>query len=149
MATTSKKLNGTTTPVAEAVQEQSTEQVLMDRLHSDITQLFGHMNDFMPQGTVIRFVARLVLYACGAVAATYVTMMLSGILLAAGWPVFIVAVLEIVGVMCACISSWMLSDTVVNYVADGKLTRDIKRVGQWFKIKAGNTSSFVKSKMVN
>lgn len=122
---------------------------LEQQLNSDIESLWQRMGftEYSVQTSILKFVARVTLYAVGFVASLYAVSFLSAILVAAGWPLFIVAVLEIVALVLTMIGSWMLSDAVVNYVAAGNVTRDIKRGFSWLKGKAAGSTTFLKERM--
>lgn len=122
---------------------------LKKELHMD-TETFWERMGFKPysvQTTMTKFIARLVLYAVGMVASVGVISLLSAAMLAGGWPMFLVSVFEIVGYVLAFIGSWTLSDTVIDYIAEGKVSRDIKRATDWIGAKLMGSTDFVRTRM--
>jgi hypothetical protein len=99
------------------------------------------------QTTLTKFMARITLYAVGVVASMSVVTVLSAAMIAGGWPMFLVSVFELIALICALVGSWTLSDAVVDYVAEGKVSRDIKRVGSWIGAKLVGGTGYVKTRM--
>lgn len=97
--------------------------------------------------TIVKLVSRVVLYALGAVATCYVVSWLSAALMAGGIPLFMIMVAEIVTFVLGLLASWTLSDTAVDYVASGNLSRDARRLGSWVSGLFTSTSTFVKQSM--
>lgn len=97
--------------------------------------------------TIVKFVAKVVLYALGAVATAYAVSALSTAMLAGGVPLFVIMVCEIIGFILGIVASVHVADLAVNYVADGKLSRDFGRLTAWIGRKVSNTSTFVKQSM--
>lgn len=122
---------------------------LEQELHMD-TESFWERMGFRPyslQTTLTKFIARITLYAVGVVASVSVMSLLTAAMIAGGWPMFIVSVFEIVALVCALIASWVASDAIINYIADGHVSRDIKRVGSWIGAKLVGGTGYVKTRM--
>lgn len=110
---------------------------LKQSLHMD-SETFWERMGFRPysvQSTLTKLVARVVLYAVGMVSAIYCIGLLSAILQTAGWPLFLVAVIEIIGFVLGFIAAWSASDKIIDYIAAGNVTRDLKRAGSWLSEK--------------
>lgn len=119
------------------------------QLHMD-SETFWERLGFRPysvQTTITKLIARVAMYALGVTAALYVTSMLSAVMLAAGWPMFLVAVVELFTLIMAVIGSWVISDKVVDFVASGGITRSLKNTGSWLTTKFGDGSTFLKARM--
>jgi len=97
--------------------------------------------------TIVKLVSRVILYALGAVATCYVVSWLSAALMAGGIPLFMIMVAEIVTFILGLLAAWTLSDTAVDYVASGSLSRDARRVTGWIGGLFTSTSTFVKQSM--
>lgn len=132
---------------ATAAQREKLVKELDDQANSLWATIGEFFGPFTPGRTLVTFVARITLYAIGFVAAAYVITALSVAMQLGGWPLFLVAVFEIVGFICAFVASWMASDAIVNYVAAGNVSRDIKRVGSWIKARFDSTTTYAKQRM--
>ena len=98
--------------------------------------------------TIVKLVARVTLYALGAVATCYVVSALSAAMMAGGIPLFMIMVAEIIAFILGLLAAWTLSDTVVDYVAAGHLSRDAMRATSWVASKFESASTYVKQSMV-
>lgn len=133
----------------QAAAMEALQKDLENELHMS-SETFWEKLGFRPfsmQTTLTKLVARVVLYAVGAAAAIFTISVLSLVLQAAGWPLFLVSVIEIVGMVLGIMASWVASDALINYVAAGNVSRDIKRASTWVKDRFTNTSSYVKQRM--
>lgn len=122
---------------------------LKEELHMD-SETFWERMGFRPysvQTTLTKLIARLTLYAIGMVASIGIVTALSLAMQLGGWPMFIVTVFEIVGFVLAFIGSWTLSDAVVDYIAEGNVSRDLKRASTWIASKLTDSTTFVRSRM--
>lgn len=110
---------------------------LKQTLHMDSETFWERMGfrAYSVQATMTKLVARVVLYAIGMVSAIYCVGLLSAILQTAGWPLFLVAVIEIIGFVLGFIAAWSASDAIVDYIAAGHVSRDLKRAGSWLSSK--------------
>lgn len=128
-----------------------TEQQLAQDLEEQTQSLWARIGEFFgpytPARTFAIFIARITLYALGAVTAMYAVSALSTAMLIGGWPLFLIMVFEIIGIICAIVASWQASDAIVNYVVAGNVTRDIKRARNWLSARLDSTSSYVKAKV--
>lgn len=126
-------------------------EALAQQLHADTESLWQQIGSFFgpftPARTLVTFVSRITLYAIGCVASFSAIAMLSMAMQLGGWPLFLIAVIEIVAFICALVGSWMLSDAVINYIAAGHVSRDIKRAGSWIKERFDGSSTFIKQRM--
>lgn len=124
-------------------------EALKQSLHMDSETFWERMGfrAYSVQTTITKLVARVVLYAIGAVAAMYTVAWLSALLTVAGWPLFIVAVVEIIGIVLGLVAAWTASDAIIDYIAAGNVSRDLKRVGSWLGNNLINPIGFVRSHM--
>lgn len=143
-------------PVGSQADIEATRAQLEAELAMSADTFWQRINGFMPkftfeptswQATYLKLVARVSLYAFGAVATICIMGTLSVAMQTAGWPVLIIMMIEIIGLVLGCIGAWMLSDSIVNYIADGNVSRDIKRVGGWVKRRVTGVSTFAKQRM--
>lgn len=139
------------TATAQAAATAAQREKLVQQLDDDANTVWQRIGEFFgpftPARTLATFMARITLYAVGAVASLSVITALSAAMLTGGWPLFLISVIEIIGFICALVGSWMASDAIVNYVAAGNISRDIKRVSSWIKDRFSVTSTFMKQRM--
>lgn len=93
--------------------------------------------------TIMILTAKVLGYAIGAVGTIIAVSTLSMVLQAFGWPLFIVAVIEIFAYVMGVLASWYLSDKVVNFIVDGGVSRTIGGAASWVKGAFDTTKSAV------
>lgn len=84
---------------------------------------------------IIKVVAMIALYALGFATSIYVAGWLSMAMYAGGVPLLLAAAFEIFAIIIGCIASWMASEKIVHFIADGGVSRTISRTGSWLKSK--------------
>lgn len=143
-----------TTASAKTIDATKTAQAarLAEEVHSSQETLWRSLGgnvyaNYTPLKSFTMLVGRICLYSFGIVGAIYATGYLSSILMAFGIWTWLVMACEIIALCMGVVASWMLSDTVVNYIAAGNVTRDIKRVGSWMRGRADAGTTFVKQRM--
>lgn len=99
-------------------------------LHDLWSKLGGKLDfEFSPRvKTILLVIAKVLMYAIGAVATAVLITSLSTILQGWGWNLFIVAVIELTGFILGCIASWYASDAIIDFVATGGVKRNVDRV---------------------
>jgi hypothetical protein len=82
---------------------------------------------------IIVLIAKIFGYALGTAGVLFAMSYLSTVMLSAGWPLFLIVVLELVGYILGMLASWYASDTVVEFIINGGVKRTIGKVGNLFK----------------
>jgi hypothetical protein len=97
--------------------------------------------------SILKTIARVLMYVTGVVASLYIVSWLSVAMVMGGWPLFLVMILEVTAIILACIASWKLSDTVIDYLSEGRLTKDISNIFGWSKRKVVSAAETVQDKV--
>lgn len=83
--------------------------------------------------TMLIVVAKVLGYAVGTVATIFAIGALSMVLQTMGWPIFIIAVIELMGYVLGMLASWYASDKIVDFIVDGGVSRTIGAGAAWIK----------------
>ena len=78
---------------------------------------------------IIVLIAKIFGYALGTAGVLFAMSYLSTVMLTAGWPLFLIVVLELMGYILGMLASWYASDKIVNFVVDGGVSRVIGKLG--------------------
>lgn len=110
------------------------EQHLTERLSAEVQELWAKLGgkltfNVSPRAkTILLVIAKVLMYAVGAVATAVLVGALSAFLQAAGWNLFIIAVLELFTFILGCLASWYVSDAAISFIASGGVKRNVDRV---------------------
>ncbi len=107
----------------------------MEALKLHCTNLWDKLRPGPVAQPIIKIVAMVALYALGFASSIYVADWLSSAMVAGGVPLLLAAAFEIFGIIIAALASWMASEKIVNFIADGGVGRTITNVSGWFKSK--------------
>lgn len=107
----------------------------MDALKLHCTNLWDKLHPGPVAQPIIKVVAMVALYALGFASSIYVVSWLSSAMVTGGVPLLLAAAFEIFGIIIAALASWMASEKIVNFIADGGVGRTITNVSGWFKSK--------------
>jgi type IV secretory pathway VirB2 component (pilin) len=130
--------------------DNDTQEV--EQAQSRFSDAYAAFNEAMaggasPKNNVLRFVAKVLLYAVGFTATIVCIGMLSTAMLAGGWPLFTVMFMELIGYIFGWYGALLASELIVDFIADGKLVKAVDDATGWLVSKFSNTSTFVKQTM--
>lgn len=109
--------------------------IKMEALKMHCANLWDKLRPGPVAQPIIKIVAMVALYALGFASSIYVVGWLSSAMVAGGVPLLLAAAFEIFGIIIAALASWIASEKIVHFIADGGVGRTITTVGSWFKSK--------------